>query len=152
MYQLLVFSSMFFLPLLSIAAEATAVSGADPVFLVGKWFVFWAGGARLLVAGVSQILRPDLTARGIFGVRDPKATKIVSELGFANASIGLLCTISLAFPEWVLPSAIVSGLFYGLAGGRHAFNRARRGKETIAMVTDLAIFMILGLYVLLESI
>lgn len=151
MHLLLVFGSMFVLPLLSIAAEATTASGEDPVFLVGKWFVFWAGGVRLLSAGVFQIVRPEFTAKGIFGIRDPKARKIVSELGYANVSIGLLCTITLAVPEWVLPGALVSGMFYALSGARHAFNRARRGRETVAMATDLAMVPILGLYILLET-
>jgi hypothetical protein len=151
MYLLIVFGLMLVLPLLSIAVEATLVSGTDPVFLVGKWFVFYAGGLRLLLAGASQIVRPQFTARSVFGIKDAKASRIVSELGFANVSIGLLCMLSLAFPEWVLPGAIVSGLFYGLAGGKHFLNGARGGTENIAMVTDLAMVGILGLYVLLES-
>ncbi len=151
MYQLLVFSLMFVLPLLSIAAEATTASGADPVFLVGKWFVFWAAGVRLLVAGVSEIVRPEFAARGAFGIRDPKARKIVSELGYAHVSIGLLCMITLAVPEWVLPGALLGGTFHALAGVRHLARAPGSGSGKMAMVTDLAVSAILGLYVLLES-
>jgi hypothetical protein len=28
--------------------------------LVGRWFVFWAVGARLLLAGLMQVARPEL--------------------------------------------------------------------------------------------
>lgn len=151
MHPLLGYGLMFILPLLSIAAEATTASGADPVFLVGKWFVFW-GGVRLSVAGLSQVLRPELISRGVFGVKDRKATKIVSELGYANVSIGLPCAITLAFPEWVLPGALLAGTVHALAAGRHGFNRSRRGDESLAMVGDCAMVLVLGLYVLLESI
>jgi hypothetical protein len=149
MYLLIVIAFMGVLPIASILVELQAAGGsADLVALFGKWFVFWAGGVRLLTAGLSQIVRPAFTAETIFEIKDPDAAKIVSELGFANVSIGTMSVLSLFFPDWVLPAALCGGLFYGLAGAKHVFNAHRNRNENIALVSDLLIFAILAAYVI----
>ena len=54
MYTVVVIVLMFVAPIVLIIAETTA-GHADLWLLVGKWFVFWASGVRLLTAGLSPI-------------------------------------------------------------------------------------------------
>jgi hypothetical protein len=72
---------------------------------------------------------------------------IVRELGFANLSTGTLGLASLAVPAWVVPAAIVGGLFYGLAALGHAFRGKRNFKEQTALISDIFAFVILAVFV-----
>lgn len=147
MYLAIVTLLMGVLPVASIVVEWAVQQGsADLLLLVGRWFVFWSVGVRLLLAGVRQIANPAFTAGTIFGVTETAALTIVQELGFANLSIGLLGALSLARPAWVVPSAIAGGLFYGLAGLKHLVKGERNRTETIAMLSDLFAFIVLGAY------
>jgi hypothetical protein len=111
------------------------------------------GGVRLFVAGVRQTIQPGFTAEAIFRVNDPAAWPIVREVGFANLSMGLLGLLSLWRGEWLIPASVVGGLYYGLAGAGHVAgkernaNKERNAKETFAMVTDFAAFVVLGVFV-----
>jgi hypothetical protein len=145
MYYAMIILLMGVLPIVSIAIERL-IDNADLVMLVGKWFVFWACGVRLLIAGIRQIINPEFTARTIFNIADKGAAKIVVELGFANAAMGLVSVASILRPDWVLPVAIVTGLYYGLAGIKHIFNAGRNRTETWATVSDLGIFALLAIY------
>jgi hypothetical protein len=136
------------LPLLSVAAEAPMLPDAGALMgLVGKWFTFWAVGVRLFLAGLSQVFRPQLTSEGILGIKDPGAYVIVREVGFGNLAMGTLGLLSLVVSGWVVPAAIAGGLFYGLAGVEHAIRKDKTGKEWIALVSDLLIFMLLAAFV-----
>jgi len=131
-------------PLVSVATEWTlAAGGTDVWWLIGKWFTFWGVGARLFLAGVMQVARPQFTAGSIFVIADPAAEAIVREVGFANLAMGTLGLVSLLRPEWLAPAALVGGLYYGLAGAGHAARGARNAKEQFALVTDVAMFAIL---------
>jgi len=92
---------------------------------------------RLLLAGIRQILQPRYTAETILGIKGDDALLLVRELGFGNLAIGVVGTLSLFFAGWVVPAALVGGLFYGLAGINHALQRHRNAKENLAMVSDL---------------
>jgi hypothetical protein len=132
------------LPVLSILLEYFVFHGsADWVFLIGRWFVFWAGGVRLVLAGARQVANPAFTASTIFEVADPGANRIVQELGFGNLSIGLISLVSLFIPGWLEPAALASGLYYGLAGSKHVLNAKRNRLETIATASDLAVAVVL---------
>jgi hypothetical protein len=143
MYYAMIVLLMGVLPLISIFVEHMLAPAADLVLLSGRWFVFWAGGIRLGLAGVRQIANPAFTARTIFEIEDAGANKIVQELGFANVVMALLSVASIARPDWVLPAAIVTGLYYGLAGGMHVLKAGRNRTETWAMVSDLLMFVLL---------
>jgi hypothetical protein len=148
MYLVVVVLLMGVLPVVSIVAEAAlSHGGADLAHLIGKWFVFWPVGVRLILAGLRQIANPSFTAESIFGVRDKGALTIVRELGFGNLSIGLLGACALFTSGWITPAAVAGGLFYGLAGVQHLMKGDRNTKETIAMVSDLFIFLVLAGYV-----
>jgi hypothetical protein len=124
-------------------------SGGDLLALTGQWFLFWGAGVRLAIAGLRQVFAPRLTLEGIFGLQEPRAWPLVQELGFWNTSIGLLCMVSLVQPGWRLPLAFASGLFYGLAGLKHVTASDRSFEANTAMVSDLAIAVVLLGYALL---
>jgi hypothetical protein len=148
MYLLVILLTMFVLPLGSIAAEWALSPTHDLLLmLVGKWFVFWAVGIRLTLAGLRQVAAPDFTARDIFGVEAPEALPLVRELGFANLAAGVVGLGSLAWPGFVLPGAIWGAIFLGAAGVMHARRAGRSRHETIAMVSDLFVALVLAGYV-----
>ena len=148
MYLAAILVLMLIAPLASILVEAL-VAGGPLAGLVLKWFVVWGVGARLGLAGLKQVTQPAFTAETIFEISDPKAQVIVQELGFANLTFGLLGLLSLAFPSFLLPAAVGGGLFYLLAGVKHALRTGKTRTETIAMVSDLAMAVVLAGAVLL---
>jgi len=149
MYLLTITLTMLFLPLGSIAAEWALTAPAPSLLLLtGKWFVFWAVGVRLVLAGLRQVAAPDFTARAIFRIELPEALPLVRELGFANLAAGVLGIVSLAWPSFVLPAAIWGALFLGAAGVMHARRAGRSRNGTVAMVSDLFVALVLAGYVL----
>ena len=143
MYLASIVLLMLVLPAASVAIEAV-VSGGSLFSLLAKWFVFWPVGVRLFVAGIRQTLQPQFTAGTIFAIRDPAAQAIVREVGFGNLSMGTLGLLSLPFPAFTFPALIVGGLYYGLAGLGHLMRGERNAHENIALVSDLAIFVLLA--------
>lgn len=148
MYFASVILLLVVLPVVSISAEAVLSHHAMSMALVGRWFVFWGVGVRLFLAGVRQVLQPRFTAKEIFGVDDPRSFAIVREVGFANLSMGFLGVCTLFRGDWLVPAAIVGGLYYGLAGALHVFSQEKNAKEYMAMVSDGFIFVILLVFVL----
>ena len=144
MYLATVVLLMLVLPLASIVIEALLHGGADLWFLVGKWFVFWAVGVRLGLAGLRQTFNPAFTAQTIFGLKDEAAFAIVREVGFGNLSMGALGVASLFNRGWMLPAALCGGLYYGLAGIGHWRKGERNSHENIALISDLLIFVLLA--------
>ncbi len=144
MYLAIVIALMGLLPAASIVGELVLHNGADVLFVIARWFVFWSVGVRLLLAGLRQVVNPTFTAATFFGSNDKAALPIVRELGFGNLSIGLLGALALLVDDWVVPAALAGGLFYGLAGLGHVLKGERNGVETIAMVSDLFLFLVLA--------
>ncbi|MBM6594720.1 DUF6790 family protein [Microvirga pudoricolor] len=144
MYALFVIATTVVLPILSTAAEAVFRPDTSLLFLLGKWFVVWAVGVRLFLAGLRQATQPGFTASEILGIKAPGAETVVSELGFANLSLGLVGLLSLLWPEWTAPAALAGGMFLGLDGVQHARRGGRNAKETIAMATDLFVAAVLA--------
>jgi hypothetical protein len=144
-YILIIIALMGVLPIASILIEYITQHGTpNLLFLVGKWFVFWAVGVRLLLAGLRQTANPAFTAETVFGVKGGTARAIVQELGFGNLAIGLLGALTIIKTAWVVPAAITGGLFYGLAALKHALEGDRNRTRTIAMMSDLFIFAALA--------
>jgi hypothetical protein len=133
---------MLVFPLTSVLIEMAA-RGSEWLPLIAKWFVFWPVGVRLFLAGVRQTFQPQFTAEAIFGIKEPAATPIVREVGFGNLSMGALALASLLVPAWVIPAALVGGLYYGLAGLGHALRSARNAKENAALISDVLIAILL---------
>jgi hypothetical protein len=146
MYYAAVAALMLILPVLSIAIDA-GTQHAGPIWpLVGKWFVFWSVGLRLLLAGLRQMLQPRYTAEKILGLKGEDALLVIRELGFANVSIGTIGLISLWVPGWTTAAALAGGIFYGLAGLNHVRVPHRNRLENVAMVSDLFAAVILLVY------
>lgn len=142
MYYAIVAAFTIIFPIASVVIEGMASPSVSFVDLVGKWFVFWAVGVRLLTAGIRQIIQPEFTATKIFEIDDPGALKIVAELGVSNISIGILGVVSLYYESLLMPSALYGAIFFGLAGVRHLTNKKRNTLETVATVSDIWIALI----------
>lgn len=136
MYYAIVALLMFALPALAIGVESRAGVALDAA-LVLKWYVFWAVGWRLGLAGARQIAQPAYTARVILGHQGDESLLVVRELGFANLAMGVAALASFWMPAWRPPVALAAGIFYGLAGGGHVLQKHRNRLETVAMGSDL---------------
>jgi hypothetical protein len=134
------------LPLGSAFAEHAGPGAAPFMALIGKWFVFWAAGIRLVLAGVRQLFQPEFTARQIFRIEGADAFPLVREIGAGNLALGAVGVASLWRPDFVLPVAIAAAIFYGIVGVRHLLERGRSLNETVAMGTDLFVFILLAAY------
>jgi hypothetical protein len=147
-YFLPVLLLMLVLPAFSICAEHFFFRSPEPLMLlVGKWFVFWAAGARLFLAGIKQFFQPRFTAEKIFGIASNDALPFVRELGVANFSTGVVGLLSLLKPTFILPIAVAAALFYGIAGIRHATDKSRNANQNLAMITDLLASMVFIAYI-----
>jgi hypothetical protein len=137
----------FVLPVASLLLDhATSATAVSWFALIGKWFVFWSAGIRLILAGLRQFYQPRFTARDIFGLRNDDALPIVRELGIANFAMGIIGALALARPSFVPPVAISAAIFYEIAGVRHALEIERTVNETVAMVSDLFVCLALVTY------
>lgn len=149
MYFAMVILLLFVLPAASVAMEAgSSPHPASLMFLIGKWFVFWGVGIRLLLAGVRQVAQPRFTAEEIFGIQGPEPLPIVRELGFANLSMGTLGVCSLFQPSWIVPASLAGGLYYGLAGLGHIGQSQKNAKEWTALVSDGFMFLLLSVFLM----
>ncbi len=144
MYVVMVLLLLAILPAGSVIAEHSYFHSAAPLlFLIGKWFTFWAAGVRLFIAGLRQTFNPRFTAQDIFRIEGDTAFPIVRELGLANISMGTLSLLSLYSPVFLIPGALVGGLYYFLAGSLHVTSGHRNFNENFAMVTDFLIAIVL---------
>jgi hypothetical protein len=150
LYFINVLATMLILPILSISLEATIKKTPIDIELIAKYFVGWAIGVRLLIAGLRQSTRPEFTAKEIFGLHDSgDSAPFIRELGFANICMGLLGFVSFFNPDWRLPAAAAGGLYFGLAGFLHVFRKATNFNESVAKLSDLFIFGIALVYTIL---
>jgi len=147
MYILIIALLLFVFPVGSIFIELFALNSTVGVLpLIGKWFVFWAVGVRLFIAGLRQVMQPEFTANKILGIKNSDVFVVVREIGFSNLSMGLLGLWSVYKLAWVMPAALVGGLYYGLAGVGHLFSKQRNLLENIVMYSDFFIFFILLIF------
>jgi hypothetical protein len=139
------FAVLAFMLVLPVASTLVDVSTHDTGLASAalKWFVFWAVGARLFTAGLKQVVDPAFTARQIFEIEDPAASKLALEIGFGNLSIGAIALASLWFGDWAAPAALAGAIFFGLAGIQHVRNRPTNGRERLVMWSDLFIALVL---------
>ncbi len=148
MYFASVILLLLICPVVSVAIEAGRLhESVASLALIGRWWTFWAVGVRLFVAGVRQVVQPRFTAEEIFQIRDAGALPVVREIGFANLAMGTLGILSVVRPGWVVPAALVGGLYYGLAGFVHLPGKGRNAKEYTALVSDWLVAGVLGWFV-----
>jgi hypothetical protein len=147
MYLIVVLLLMFVLPVGTTWYDYQH-TGASLPLLIGKWFVFWSAGVRLVIAGFWQYFQPQFTLTEIFGIRSAEARPLVRELGAVNLATGLVGLLSLHWPAFLVPTAIIAGIFYGAAGIEHALRKNRSLNETAAMVSDLFVSAALAVFLL----
>lgn len=138
----------FIVPTIGFIAEHITNNTALTFNLFVKWFIFSAVGLRLFLAGIKQVKNPEFTAKQIFHIDSPDSYPILRELGFANICFGLVGIISLFKPEWRIVSAFASGIYYGIAGVQHLFQKKSGINEKFALWTDLFIFVLLLIFFL----
>ena len=146
LYLISILLFMLILPLASVIFEWLAHTSLFGWALIGKWFVFWALGVRLFIAGIRQVTKPEFTAKEIFHISGSESFVIIKELGFANLSFGLIGMLSLLKVEWREAAAIAGGAYFGLAGILHLSKKRDSANEVIAMISDLFIVAILLAY------
>jgi hypothetical protein len=148
MYYASVLLLTLILPAGSVYAEQALAHSVLPLMLlIGKWFVFWAGGVRLFIAGTRQQVRPRATAQEIFGIMSDDPLVFIEELGMANAAMGVIGIVAVFVPAFVMPAAIVTGLYYAQAGIGHVRHGGRNAQRTLAMISDLFVAVMLLGYV-----
>jgi hypothetical protein len=150
-YIIIVLALTLILPLISCFTEKLSVQPVQFSIIssFGKWFIFYAVGLRLFIAGIRQTTKPAFTAQQIFQIQGAESYPVIIELGFANLCFGLIGIISLFLPGWRIVSAFGSGLYYGMAGLLHLIKKPAGANERFAMLTDLFIFLLLASYILL---
>lgn len=150
MYVVMVIVLMVVAPIASTVVELSITGEwANAIATIGKWFLFWAVGVRLFVAGISQTVNPAFTAKNILGEKgNTGAVQIVQELGYANLGLGTVGLIAPWIAGWAVPAAIPAAVFLGLAGARHIVKPNKNGKEWVATLTDLFVASILAVFVI----
>jgi hypothetical protein len=136
------------LPVLSVFGDSYFENERLDWQLMGKWFIFWAIGIRLFVAGIKQASNPEYTATKIFHLKKGEGLIVIRELGFANISLGVMGILSVINNNWRLIAAVTGGLFFGLAGIQHLFNKSIGRNESIAMFGDLFVLLMVALYLI----
>lgn len=148
-YPCYIVSLVLIMPLIFLITDACIFQKILNISLIGKWFIFWAIGVRLLTAGISQIFYPKFTIRSILKIDKISNSTAVIELGLANLSMGLTGILSLFIPSWRTAVALSGGLFMGLCGILHITKKTRTLNTNVAMLSDIIIACIMLLYLLL---
>ncbi|MGO9931985.1 MAG: DUF6790 family protein [Steroidobacteraceae bacterium] len=149
MYVPIVAALMFVVPAIFVVVQLLLtqhgmLSAVTIIPIIAKWYVFWAVGVRLGLAGLRQMIQPRYTAETILGIKGEDSLLLVRELGFANTAIGSVGLGSLFAPSWLLPAALAGAIFYGLAGINHALHRPRNKLQNVAMVSNLFAGLVLA--------
>jgi hypothetical protein len=147
-YFMMVFGITVLFPLILVINEIITTGVQLSLLLVAKWFVFSALGLRLFAAGLIQLFRPSFTAQKIFMITDSKATELVQELGVHNVLMGIVGMLVIVFPQHTLAIAAFTGSYFGVAGILHATRKCRSTNQTIAMIFDLVIALVVVIFLL----
>jgi len=149
MYVPMVIALMAVIPLVSVAIQLLSdshavLNSAAIIPIIAKWYVFWAVGVRLFLAGLRQMIQPRYTAETILGIKGADALLLVRELGFANTALGSIGLASIVAASWRPPAAMAAVIFYGLAGINHALHGHRNKLENVAMVSNIFAALVLA--------
>ena len=149
MYIVLVLLVMLVFPALSVIHERFFLgSHAGLLLLIGKSFVFWGVGIRVVTAGVHQAINPKYTAETILGLETSEPRVVVRKLGCANIAIGTGEFASILAHQWRTPAVVAGAIFYGLAGDNHLVAKNRNRLQNVAALSDLLACSILCVYCL----
>lgn len=138
-YLLSILLTAVVIPLGGAVVEHFMYEAAWSALLFSKWFIFSAGGLRLLVAGIKQVMDPAFTAQRIFHIQGTESLPVVRELGFANCCLGSLGVVSLFAPQWRMAAAFASGLYFTFAALGHIAKKPVGPNERLALWSDVLI-------------
>jgi len=138
-YLLSILLTALVIPAGGVVAEHLMHAVPWSALLLSKWFIFTAGGLRLLIAGIKQAMDPAFTAQRIFHIQGAESLPIVRELGFANVCMGSLGVISLFAPGWRLAAAFACGLYFTFAALGHIAKKPVGPNERLALWSDVLI-------------
>src|SRR5271167_3404191 len=136
LYVFMVAALMLVVPVIFVAGQLLlaqhSLPTADAIIpIIAKWYVFWAVGVRLGLAGLRQIIQPRYTAETILGLKSQESLLLVRELGFANTAIGSVGLATLFAPSWVLAAGLLGAIFYALAGINHLLHQPRSKLQNV---------------------
>ncbi len=143
-YLLFILATMVVLPIASVVVEIRRKE--QPILeLIGKWFIFWGVGIRLLVAGITQITNPGFTVDLLQS--DENLYIIVQELGFTNLLLASVALLSVTKSNYRMLGTS-GALFMGFAGILHflKLSSAMAPKAVVALWSDLWICLIAIIY------
>jgi hypothetical protein len=150
LYEISVIVFFLLLPIIGVVIDVFILKlQVNIISLMFKWFVFSGVGLRLMSSGLKQAISPSFTAKEIFKVNEERSFAIVREIGFANISFGSIGILSFFYPNFRLAAAIAGGLYFGLAGCLHFFNKNKSKDEVFAMISDYFIFLVLTILIIL---
>lgn len=145
MYIIVVLAQTLVLPLISTIVAYRLGSGEYLLVLAAVWWAFWGVGTRLTLAGISQLARPEKTATEVLGIDAAEETRqIVSELAYANLSLGVVALFSPFVAGWGILGALPGAVYLGFAGFRHVVKRGKNRQELVATWTDLLVFAVVA--------
>lgn len=149
-YFLFNLATMVVLPIVAILVDLRRKP--QPVMeVVGKWFIFFGVGVRLLAAGLTQILNPGFT--GELLQAGGAELLIIQELGFTNVLLGAVALVSVYKPGYRLLGT-AGAVYMGFAGWLHLSNlsSSTTPREMVALWSDLWIFAIACLYLVYRAV
>lgn len=147
LYEISVVLFFLILPLFAVLIDLLIAKTPFSFFLLLKWSDFSIVGLRLISAGIKQVLTPEFTLKSIFEIEDQRATRLVTEIGFSNISIGTIGILSLFFSTFRLPISICGALYFLLCFLMHL--KDKKKGELFSMLTDFYAFIILTLLIVL---
>lgn len=149
-YLFIVIATSIVFPIMGLLIETGIYASEFSLLNFCKWFIFFAVGLRLFIAGLKQVFQPKFTAQEIFKINTTEVFPVIRELGFANICFGLIGLMSIFLPEWRIVSAFGSGIYYGLTGLLHLIKKPVTTNEKIALISDLYIFIVLLIFVVIS--
>lgn len=138
-YLLSILLTAVVIPLGGAVVEHFMYAAPWSALLFSKWFIFSAGGLRLLIAGIKQAMDPAFTAQRIFHIHGTESLPVVRELGFANCCMGSLGVVSLFAPQWRVAAAFTCGLYFTFAALGHIAIKPVGPNERLALWSDVLI-------------
>lgn len=142
-YIIISISFLCILPLASVVAEMKLEETTLHWILFGKWFLFWASGIRLFIAGIWRVSDPEYIAIKVFRININENYAMIRELGIANIALGCMGILSLINEHWRLLAAITSAIFFGLMALQDFSRKSDTFNEYIVLVYDSTVFIVL---------
>ena len=129
---------VFALPILSVIVQHHLTKVDITPALLGRWFILWVVGIRLLVVGFAKVIHSGRKGNAVLLNSDDGIglSKITGLAKMALAGLGFLCV---AYDQWSLLPTITVGIYLGLAGFQHDFKKPTTSEGWISMSYDMIV-------------